>query len=338
MSIGSYIISPFVNNRQLNTACGLGNHDTTNTFLISSYTSGDPLTVGLCVQGAGGADLDSGAPIDTVQIWINFLRSTMDFILDVPKLILNSNIETTGQIIMTDLGNSRKTTLAPNQIEVRNTENDPLGDPIYTLIEPNNISMANGTGPRQTVSMTVGNINLTNEDTQFINDIAANNITIRDFSETQVGTFSNSQVSLNNDNLGLNTTMTAGAITATNWSIDNTGLGTFNTITVNSISTVSTVPLTATALNINLDGYAISGSYSITINNNVTIFNPTFGITGGVYKLWLTVGPIPRTFTKACGVINNLLGDTLMAAGSIWLITIYKRSSGTYRATFDNFT
>ena len=74
------------------------------------------------------------------------------------------------------------------------------------------------------------------------------------------------------------------------------------------------------------------------MNNNITVLNPTTGINGGVYKLWLTVGGTPRTFTKGCGVINNLLGDTLMAANSIWLIEIYRRSSGTYRAIFTNFT
>ena len=132
--------------------------------------------------------------------------------------------------------------------------------------------------------------------------------------------------------------MTAGAITATNWSIDNTGLGIFDTLTVNSISLVTTLSLTGTTLNIPLGGHAIDKSWAITINANVTSLVPTAGVNGGVYKLWLTVGATPRTFTKACGVINNLLGDTVMAGGSIWLITIYKRSASTYRAEFINFT
>jgi len=115
-------------------------------------------------------------------------------------------------------------------------------------------------------------------------------------------------------------------------------LGIFNTLTVNSISTVTTISLTGTVLNIPLGGHAIDKSWAITINANVTSLVPTAGVNGGVYKLWLTVGATPRTFTKACGVINDLLGDTLMSAGSIWLITIYKRSATLYRATFDNFT
>jgi len=242
MSIGPYTISPFINNRQLNTACGLGNHDTENTFLVSSYTSGNPSEVGLCIQGAGGAALDSGAPIDTTQLWIDFLKSSVNFTIDTPQLTIN-----------------------------------------------NNLSM-NGT--------------FTNEDSI----------------------------------LGTITEMIAGAITATNWTIDTTGLGTFNTLTVNSISTVTTLSLSGTVLNIPLGAHAIDKSWTITINNNVTSLVPTAGVIGGVYKLWLTVGATPRTFTKACGVINDLLGDTLMVAGSIWLITIYKRSAATYRATFDNFT
>ena len=338
MSIGSYVISPFINNRQLNTACGLGNHDTENTFLVSSYTSGDPATVGLCIQGANGADLNSGATIDITQLWIDFLKSSVNFTIDTPQLTINNNVLMTGSIITSDAGLNRKTTVQPAGIEVRDTSNDPFGDPIFVGIIPSGITMQNGNGSNQTSSLATSGLNITNTDTGFVNDIVVDSITIQDTASTQIGMVSNTHMTVTDVNLGLSTDIVAGAVTATNWSIDNTGQGIFDTLTVNSISTLTTATLSATTLNIDLGGNAICGSWTITINNNVTILNPTSGIDGGVYKLWLTVGLISRTFFKACGVINNLLGDTVMAAGSIWLINIYKLSSGTYRAEFINFT
>ena len=338
MSIGPYTISPFINNRQLNTACGLGNHDTENTFLVSSYTSGDPATVGLCVQGAGGADLDSGAPIDITQLWIDFLKSSVNFTIDTPQLTINNNVLMTGSLITEDVGINRKITIQPSGIEVRDTSNDPFGDPILVGILPSGITMQNGNGNNQTASMSVNNINLTNTDTGFINDINVDGIAMQDTGSTQITRVSNTHINVTDTNLGLSTDTTAGTINATNWSIDTTGMGTFDTLTVNSISTVTAATLFGTTLSLDLDGHAICGSWTVTMNVNVTILNPSSGVDGGVYKLWLTVGPISRTFTKACGVINNLLGDTLMAAGSIWLIEIYKQSSGVYRANFTNFT
>jgi hypothetical protein len=338
MSIGPYTISPFINNRQLNTACGLGNHDTQNTFLVSSYTSGDPSTVGLCVQGAGGADLDSGAPIDITQLWIDFLKSSVNFTIDAPQLTINNNVLMTGSITTENTGIFRRMTIEPGQIESLDTQNEPFGDPLFTRINPNLITMQNGNANNQTSSMSTTNINLTNTDTGFINDINADVITMQDTGSTQITRVSTTHINVNDVNLGLSTDTTAGAITATNWSIDTTGLGTFDTLTVNSIATVTAATLFGTTLSVGLDGHAICGSWTVTMNVNVTILNPTSGINGGVYKLWLTVGAIPRTFTKACGVINNLLGDTLMTAGSVWLIEIYKRSAGVYRANFTNFT
>ncbi len=338
MSIGPYTISPFINNRQLNTACGLGNHDTENTFLVSSYTSGDPSTVGLCVQGANGADLDSGATIDKSQLWIDFLKSSVNFTIDTPQLTVNNNLLMTGSLITEDVGIFKKTTVQPSSVEVRDTSNDPFGDPIYTIVQPNNISMQNGNGSHETLSLTVGNINLTNENSGFSNNIEPSRILIQDIGSTIISRITNVSMDLSNSITSLSASLTAGAITATNWSIDTTGLGIFDTITINSISDVTGATLTATVINIGLDGHAICGSWTVNMNTNVTSLNVTSGINGGVYKLWLTVGSISRTFSKACGVINNLLGDTLMIAGSVWLITIYKRSSGTYRATFDNFT
>ena len=338
MSIGPYTISPFINNRQLNTACGLGNHDTENTFLVSSYTSGDPATVGLCVQGAGGADLDSGAPIDITQLWIDFLKSSVNFTIDTPQLTINNNVLMTGSIITENTGIQRRITIQPAGIEVRDTSNDPFGDPILVGILPSGITMQNGNGSNQTASMSVNNINLTNTDTGFINDITPSVITIQDTGSTQITSVSNTHINVTDANLGLSTDTSAGSITATNWSIDTTGMGTFDTLTVNSISTVTAATLFGTTLSIGLDGHAICGSWTVTMNVNITVLTPTSGVNGGVYKLWLTVGGVPRTFTKACGVINDLLGDTLMAAGSVWLIEIFKRSSGVYRARFTNFT
>ncbi len=338
MSIGPYSISPFINNRQLNTACGLGNHDTTNTFLISSYTSGDPSTVGLCVQGAGGADLNSGAPIDVTQLWIDFLKSSVNFTIDTPQLTINNNVLMTGSIYTSDVGINRKVTVSPTMVEVLDEANGPFGDPINTVITPYSIIMQNGNGNNQTSSLTTGGLNITNTDIGFTTDIITNSITIQDTSSTQITRVSNTHINVVDANLGLSTDIVAGAITSSNWSIDNTGQGIFDTLTVNSISLVTTLSLTGTVLNIALGGHAIDKSWSITINNNVTSLVPTAGVNGGVFKIWLTVGATPRTFTKACGVINNLFGDTLMASGSIWLIEIYRRSAGNYRAMFTNFT
>ena len=339
MSIGPYTISPFINNRQLNTACGLGNHDTQNTFLVSSYTSGPTSEIGLCVQGAGGAELDSGAPIDIMQLWIDFLKSSVNFTIDTPQLTINNNLEMTGSITTSDTtANLKNTSITPYQIESRDEINGPLGDPIFTQITPGQIYMESQNNTQETLTLSVPVINMTNTNTGFINDITSSNITIQDTVANNVGSFSNLAVSISDTVLGLDATMSAGALTATTWSIDATGLGIFDTLTVNSIALVTTLTLSGTTINIPLGGHAIDKSWAITINNNVTVLNPTTGINGGVYKLWLTVGATPRTFTKACGVINNLAGDTLMAAGSIWLITIYRRAAATYRATFDNFT
>jgi len=339
MSIGPYTISPFINNRQLNTACGLGNHDTENTFLVSSYTSGNPSEVGLCVQGAGGAALDSGATIDITQLWIDFLKSSVNFTIDTPQLTINNNVLMTGSIITEDTTISRKTTVQPSSVEVRDTTNDPVfGDPINTVITPDLIQFQNGNGVNQTSYMSTHNINLTNNDTGLFTDISTSSITMSDNTSSQLNTITHTNILLQDTNLGRLTNINAGSITADTWSIDNTGLGIFDTLTVNSISTVTTLSLTGTTLNIPLGGHAIDKSWAITLNNNVTSLVPTAGVNGGVYKIWLTVGATPRTFTKACGVINDLLGDTLMAAGSVWLITIYKRAASTYRATFDNFT
>jgi len=87
--IGPYEISPFINNRIINSACGIGNVDSKDTFNVSTYTSGDPLTVGFAVQGCDGARLDSGDPINRMRLWIDNLFSNVDFTIDTPKLIVS---------------------------------------------------------------------------------------------------------------------------------------------------------------------------------------------------------------------------------------------------------
>ena len=53
MSINNFVISPFTQNRQSNTACGLQNISSGLNFNVSTLTSGDPDTVGFCIQLGG---------------------------------------------------------------------------------------------------------------------------------------------------------------------------------------------------------------------------------------------------------------------------------------------
>jgi len=262
--------------------------------------------------------------------------TTDNYPLFVPSTVgINPSV---GSIITEDAAIYRKTTIQPSSIEVRDTTNDPLGDPINTVITPDLIQFQNGNGSYQTSSMSTHNINFTNNTTGLFTEISTSSITMSDNASIQLNTITNTSILLQDTNLGKSTNINAGSIVADTWSIDNTGLGTFDTLTVNSISTVTVLSLAGTTLTIALSLHAIDKSWSVTLNSNCTILAPLAGVNGGVYKIWLTVGALPRTFTKACGVINNLLGDTLMAAGSVWLITIYRRAASTYRATFDNFT
>jgi len=88
MSINDFTISPFINNRQHNMACGLGNIDEYQTFNISSFTSGVPATIGLCIQGGVGGGPLSG-PINRMRLWLNHLFSDVDFSIDTPKLVVS---------------------------------------------------------------------------------------------------------------------------------------------------------------------------------------------------------------------------------------------------------
>jgi hypothetical protein len=91
---------------------------------------------------------------------------------------------------------NKKITIQPSSIESRDTANDPYGDPIYTLITPNNISMQNGNGSHITSSISSSLVYLVNED---------------------IG-----PVDIN---------ISAGAVTATNWNIDTTGNPYFSALT-----------------------------------------------------------------------------------------------------------
>lgn len=336
--ISNFTISPAINNRSQYNACGAGAIDTLSQFNLGMYTSGPTNTAGFSLQGANGSDINSN-PVVTTRLWINELSAEVPFIINTPQLTINNNLEMTGSITTSDTSaNLKNTSITPLQIEVRDEINGPLGDPIFTQITPNQIYMESQNNTQETLTLSVPVINMTNTNTGFINDITPSNITIQDTAGNNITSLTNLIVSTTDNITGLATVMSSGAITSNNWTIDGTGLGTFNTLTVNSIALITTLTLSGTTLNIPLGGHAIDRSWAITMNNNITVLNPSTGVNGGVYKLWLTVGATPRTFTKACGVINNLLGDTLMAANSIWLIEIYKRSAGNYRSIFTNFT
>ena len=380
-SIGSYTISPFINNRSVLSACGQGCVDSLEQFQVANFTSGATGTIGLSIQATLTPPLITANPIDikTMQLWVDNLRTeNCDFSITTPNLtleattgelsltsetlidinnggsvgstinietdvdltlssntgsiILDSNTALNGTLTLDNLGgtsniltsssaiiadtssNLKNTSITPYQIEVRDEINGPLGDPVIIQISPGQIYMENQNNTQETLTLSVPVINMTNTNTGFINDIGPNNITIQDTGGNNVGSFSNLAVSISDTVSGLSTAMDSGSITSTNWAIDATGLGIFDTLTVNSIALVTTLSLTGTTLNIPLGGHAIDKSWAITINANVTVLNPSAGINGGVYKLWLTVGASPRTFSKACGVINNLLGDTVMAA------------------------
>lgn len=321
--IGPYSISPFVNNRQLNTACGLGNHDTQNTFLISSYTSGDPSTVGLCVQGAGGADLDSGAPVDTMQLWLNFLRSSLNFTIDVPLLTINNNVEMTGTITTTDVGIYRKTTIQPAGIEVRDTENDPFGDPILVGIIPSGITMQNGNASNQISSMTTSAINFTNTDSGFINDINVSSMTVQDTAGSYIGTVSNTIFSLYDNVLNLSNIIDASSITSTNWSITTLGQGIFSSLYISSWTTITNVGIGGGGiLTLNFNSQQ-NKTFNVSMSQNITSLVLTGHITNSIYKVYLTVQATgPYTFTKPVGgnIYSNLGGNTSMSANSTWLI------------------
>ena len=109
-------------------------------------------------------------------------------------------------------------------------------------------------------------------------------------------------------------------------------------LTVDSITTTVTNTIAAGVLSVGLGAFAIGRSQIVTMNQNIVTFTPSAGVIGGIFKMWLTVDGSPHTFFKACGVINNLAGDTVMGANSIWLIEIFKRSSVDWRIRLTNFT
>ena len=466
-SIGSYTISPFINNRSVLSACGQGCVDSLEQFQVGTFTSGSTGTIGLSIQATLTPPLITANPADikTLQLWVDNLRTeNCDFSITTPNLlleattgelsltsetlidinnggsvgstiniesyaditlmshtgsiVLDSNTALNGTLTLDDPSIFRKVTIQPASIEVRDTNNDPFGDPINVMIYPSAIQMLAGDGNHITSSLTATSFNIHND--EGVGDdltLSASTLTISDSVINQTMTINSNAItaqtwsidstdsnmnitgsqmivncaSLVNGSVTINNITTLGGFlevdanvnfagTLTNiyndlvitdgvgvysflpdqvdFALNGTstltitdsllecGTSTIHTngiiqttnLTVDSIANVSTLTLSGTILNINLDGYAISGSYSITINANVTVLNPTVGINGGVYKVWLTVGATPRTFSKACGVINNLLGDTVMSAGSVWLIEIYRRSAGTYRAIFTNFT
>lgn len=120
--------------------------------------------------------------------------------------------------------------------------------------------------------------------------------------------------------------------------ITTTGITSTTNLTVSSITTTSSNSILSGVLNVGFGAYAFGRSQITTMNQDVVTFIPSAGVVGGIFKMWLTVDASPHTFFKNCGVINNLAGDTVMGANSIWLIEIFKRSSVDWRLRLTNFT
>ena len=120
-----------------------------------------------------------------------------------------------------------------------------------------------------------------------------------------------------------------------------TGLNTFSQyitapdiIISNSISTNAFTQSSST-ITLNLGSYQYK-NFSFTMNQNITAFNLSNGVSNGEYKIYLLGGGF--IFNKNVGYKNSLAGNTLMATGSEWVIKIYCKSIGTYYMECLNFT
>jgi len=143
---------------------------------------------------------------------------------------------------------NRKITIQPSSIESRDTQNDPGGDPIYTLISPNSISMQNGNGNHQTSSISSTSVYLINEDIGPIVDI----------------------------------NVSAGAVTATNWNIDTTGNPYFGALPQLLVYTIPSSTFDIDLLNVqNL-------TYTMDMNSKIAGLTFSNGIINGNYKIYMT--------------------------------------------------
>jgi hypothetical protein len=129
-----------------------------------------------------------------------------------------------------------------------------------------------------------------------------------------------SLLSLNNNWLGLNS-----------W----TQYITVPDIVVNNNISTNTFTQTSTVITLDLGLYQYK-NFSFIMNQNITAFNLSNGVSNGEYKIYLLGGGF--TFNKNVGYKNSLAGNTLMASGSEWVIKIYCKSIGTYYMECLNFT
>lgn len=102
-----------------------------------------------------------------------------------------------------------------------------------------------------------------------------------------------------------------------------------NNISTNAFSQTSTI----ITLDLGLYQYK---NFSFTMNQNITAFNLSNGVSNGEYKIYLLGGGF--TFSKNVGYKNSLAGDTVMGVGAEWIIRIYCKSIGTYYMECLNFT
>ena len=328
MSINNFTISPDTQNRQSNTACGLQNISSGLSFNVSCLTSGDPDTVGFCIQGGQNGGLLTG-PLDKMRLWIDDLatssafniRPTLDLNLSPVTKIINVN----DTMILNNPRINRKITIQPAGIEVRDTSNDPFGDPILVGIIPSGITMQNGNGSNQTSSMTTSAINFTNSDSGFINDIAVSSVTIQDTAGSQIGTMTNTLFSIYDNVLNFSNVIDASSITSTNWSITTLGQGIFSSLYVSSWTTSVNQGIGGGGiLTLNFNSQQ-NKTFKVNMNQNITSLVLTGHVTNSVYKVYLTVANTGSyTFAKPTGgnIYTNLSGLTSMAANSVWLINI----------------
>lgn len=105
-------------------------------------------------------------------------------------------------------------------------------------------------------------------------------------------------------------------------------------ITINNNITTN-ITQTSTTITVNLGNFQYK-NFSLTMNQNITSFAISNGVSNGEYKIYLTGGGF--TFNKLIGYPNDLYGDTLMGINSNWILKIYCIAIGTYKISIINFT
>ena len=218
-SIDSYFVSPLINNRAGYSACGVGSIDELGAFKVSSYTSGAPRLVGHTVQATLTPPLSTALPedIQSVALWVDALTTAnCGFTVDSAQaLVLRSGTDDlriasastdfqgnavsnlaritndvavplvlTGNLSILPENTTSDTLelIATNSsLTVIDNQNGPFGDPIYTRINANFLSMQAGDGGHITSSMTSSTIDIINEEgaLDYFN-ASAHGVTLRD--------------------------------------------------------------------------------------------------------------------------------------------------------------